>query len=430
MGEHVTKTPNATNAHKKIHNQNQPHSEISQIHGSNSFEGIFDSNLVDSSIDSYVALLGDKRFSISANDVIKTQLITKLQSLYGNGYVQRVIQRAQDRKEGQCAAIRGNEPSKNIPVVRQQPANHLLLKEEMVFTSVAEAEERAAQPSPEWPTLTDSDRRRIQGLIQGGQRAQALEMAWRIVSVSLALRDRVAIELTTEVGVVEGQRISIGRTGQGMCLPYVRRKSNCVGLDQAAHLRNHTPGEINFILQLSNRVFHRPPEEQVAGLLTTLMHEYTHAEEQVARGFLEQETFAPVIGNREFIYSENVPELELSAIMGLDEVNACCAEIENAIGTGLANSYEMLHTLNYLWDNYRSYYRAVRGSPSAGVVIRVRRNIGNGRRMLARFLRTPSGQLILRRVGISLRDFILQQAPRNLDENMLRPPTTAPAATP
>ena len=120
---------------------------------------------------------------------------------------------------------------------------------------------------------------------------------------------------------------------------------------------------------------------------------------------------------------------EIYGTSGLDEINACCAEIENAVRTGLADSYEIVNTINYLWDNYRSYYSAVRGSPSLGVVIRVRRNIGNGRRMLARFLRTPPGQLILQTVGLTLREFVLQQAPRNLDESMLRPPATTPAST-
>jgi hypothetical protein len=344
--------------------------------------------------------------------------------------VQRVIQRTQDRQEAQCRSATRNNPGQNIPVIGQQLVSHLLPQKEMVFTSVPEAEQRTAQPGPEWPALTDTARRQIQELSEGGQREQALQMAWEMISPSLTLRNRVAVELTTDVGYVEGQRISIGRTGLGMCIPYVRRKSNCVGLDQTAHLRSHTPDEINFILQIGNRVFHRPPEEQVASLLTTIMHEYSHAEEQVARGFLAQETFNPAIGNREFLYSENVPESELSAVMGLDEINACCDEIENAARTGLANSYEMRNVLNYLWDNYSTYYGAVRGSPNAGVVMRVRRNIGNGRRLLAGFLRTPPGQRMLQTVRVSLRDFILQQAPRDLDESMLRPPATAPTVTP
>ncbi len=430
MGEHISKAPSATNDSKKVPLQHQSHSGPGQIHKPYSLERIIDGSLAESSMDTFVTILSDRRFSLAANNVTKEQLITRLQSLYGNAYVQHVIQRTQDREERQSAGMLRTAPKKGLPATSQQLSPQMLLADTRVFTSVTEAEERVARPSPEWPALTDTVRSQIQALIQGGQRAQAVQMVWRIVSPSLALQNRVTVELTTEVGVVQGQQISLGRTGYGLCIPYVRRKQNCAGLNQTAHLNNHSPDEINFILQLSTRVFHRPPNEQVAGLLTTLMHEYTHAEEQVARGFLAQEMFAPVIGNREFIYSENVPRLEYGAIFGLDEINACCAEIENAGGTGLANSYEMLNTLNYLWENYRTYYSAVRGNPSAGVVARVRRNIGNGRRMLASFLRTPPGRRILRSVRINIRDLIQQQAPRNFDVSILEPSTAAPAATP
>ncbi len=255
-----------------------------------------------------------------------------------------------------------------------------------------EAVARAGTPSPgTWPTLTSDQRAQLQTLVQSADRARAPEAMWEMLRGALPLGSAVEVECTTSLGQVDGRAIAVGGGGAtALALPYVPRKAECAAAAAEAHWQLHSADEIRAIIQVNPSVLHGDAAEVVAKLHTTLLHEYRHVEQTRARGLYAGLTFV-VVGQREFLSEQEVPQPQRGRIAALDEIDATCAEIENAERTGLATSYELRTTVCYLWDQYLDYFRSVGGQPDSAVAARVYAAIQQGRQWFRQYLESPAG---------------------------------------
>ncbi|MGC8874173.1 MAG: hypothetical protein ACP5SI_06965 [Chloroflexia bacterium] len=256
----------------------------------------------------------------------------------------------------------------------------------------AEAVARARTPSTgSWPALSPEQRAEIRALVQSADRASAPTSMWQMLRSDLPLGNVVEVQCTTSLGQVGGRTIAVGGGGAtALALPYVARKPECATAASAVHWQLHSADEIRAIIQVSPSVLHGEAEEVVAKLHSTLMHEYRHAEQARARGLFAGLAFV-VVDQREFLSEQGVPQPQRGRIEALDEIDATCAEIENAERTGLASSYEMRATVCYLWDKYLDYFRSIGGQPNSAVASRVYSAIQCGRRWFRQYLESPKG---------------------------------------
>jgi hypothetical protein len=155
------------------------------------------------------------------------------------------------------------------------------------------------------------------------------------------------------------------------------------------------------------------------------MHEYTHVEQQLGRGIHEGITFKAV-RDREFLVEGRVPGTgpQVALLGALDEIEAVCSEIENAQRTRLAQTFDVNHMLNYLWQNYERYHDAVCSRPGqrqalTAIARRVHRSILAGRTMLRQYLTTGQGA---RTVRSDLRTTMLRALTQPLNRSRFPPP--------
>ncbi len=350
--------------------------------------------------------LVDRRLVYPANRVPWAQRVLTMQQRLGNTAVRAVLVEAPGRV-------------RPVPLIQQRVAAGAVardLAEPTTEAAIAEAGRQAGAPSGPWPALAAAQRQEIRGLIQAHQEPQALQRMWQVLRPGLPLGGRVTVELTAQLGTVGGQLVSPSSSASAIALPYVARGPECAGVAPEQHWQRHTGAEVRAIVQVNPSVLDGDPDECVSRLHSTLMHEYTHVEQQVSRGFFEGLTFV-VVGEREFLSEQAIPQAQRGLLAALDEIGATCAEIENAQRTGLAASYDIRTTVCYLWDQYEDYFSAVGGNPDRGIAARVHGSIQAGRQMLQAYLESPAGAWI----PAQSRAVVLQGCPLGYDASKIEP---------
>lgn len=380
-------------------------------------------------------ILTDLRLAQPANLVRRAEEVRALQRQVGNATVQRMLR--------QIEAL----PDRGRPTIHHRlPADKVARD---LATAITQAETRAGGPGGVWE-LSPDDRERILGLLQSRDRRvkrRAVAAIWTVLRTRLRLADRIRGQLTANLGVVDGERIGPA-SGSAMTLVYVPVTPSCAALrrryeeepvadrrDPAAlrrHQQIHSHGpaaEMRFIIQVNPAIVGGDPNEALARLHSTLMHEYTHVEQTVDRGVHEGTTFKAV-GRREFLCEMQVTAARPRVMLleALDEIEATCSEIENAEHTGLADSFAMDHVLTYLWRHYESYHDRVRPRPGhraalTNIARRVHRNILAGRAMLRTHLSRGRGRQTVR---ADLRARMLRSLGRPLNEARFPPPDYRP----
>ncbi len=270
----------------------------------------------------------------------------------------------------------------------------------------AEARARGAQHS--WAPLPPALRTRLEGLAADrSQRATVLQEMWSAIRGGLTHAGRVTLELTDSLGVVDGRQVARVGMGQGVTLSYVNATPECVDLQDDTRLSDHQvhhqagpAAEIRSIIQVNPNIFHTAPNEAVSNLYSLLMHEYIHVEQSIERGVHRGTRFVAA-GPREFLSEQGLPSAERQAVEGLDEIETLCAEIENAVSTGLNVSFSMRNTIDYLWSAYESYHDALT-DPQAQmdrvIARRVYRDLQDGTRALFAYLDSPAAQWLTPRL--------------------------------
>ncbi|GEM_PF-3441791 len=306
-------------------------------------------------------------------------------------------------RAGMLAVLRGPQPSQ-LP----SPA----LEAEAALAALAQQMPTFAP----WPTLTAEQRQTILTLLHSAGRLQAPQVLWGFLRSALPLGSVIQVECTTSLGKVDGQQVAYGGANGALTLTYVLRRAACAAAAPQTHWQLHHAGEIRAIIQINPSVLRGNPDEVVARLHTTLMHEYRHVEQQRARGFRSGLTFV-VVGAREFLSERGIPQQERRRIAALDEIDATCAEIENAERTGLASSFELRSTVCYLWNQYEAYYGAVAGHPDPPVASRVYSAIQRGRHWLQQYMASPKGAWI----AVSARAALLAACPLGYEATKIEP---------
>jgi hypothetical protein len=245
---------------------------------------------------------------------------------------------------------------------------------------------------------------------------------WDALRGGLPEAGRMEVQMGEPMGQWGGVAIAPAASDFGVTLIYVPRRPECAGLAPAAHLQLHGAADLRFLVQINASLFAIDPEEAVSRLQTTLMHEYVHVEQQVARG-IEANFALRAIGDREFITQTGATTAASRELEALDEIEAPCAEIENAERTGLALSYDLRTAINLAWSNYRTYFGLVNGQPDRAVATRVYQGIQRGRRLFAAYLR--SSRAAWMQGGQRL---IYSNTPSGYDEQLLLPFLNQPAA--
>jgi hypothetical protein len=144
------------------------------------------------------------------------------------------------------------------------------------------------------------------------------------------------------------------------------------------------PQDVRVFIRISTQVFsaHRLPagaDDAVRLLHTTLLHERVHASQFQSRGIAG---LGPPNGDwREFTVGSPTE-------LPVDEVQACCAEIENSQVTGMSGMDDMSGLLGYLLVNFRNYVDACRSgqTPDVSLANRALRAWLTGRRHNFRYL--------------------------------------------
>ena len=264
------------------------------------------------------------------------------------------------------------------------------------------AEARARGTRHTWLPLPAGLRTRLEGMVADpSQRPAVLQEMWSAIRGGLTHRNRVTVELTQSLGVVNGQRVARVGMGQGVTLAYVNATPGCAAVRDDAHLSAHralhqtgAAAQIRAIIQVNPNIFHTAASEAVSNLYSLLMHEYLHVEQSIARGVHQGVRFV-VAGSREFLSEEELPTAERQAVEGLDEIEALCAEIENATSTGLDVSFSMRNTIDYLWSAYENYHDALsdpRTQIDRQIARRVYQDLWDGTQALLAYLRSPAAQ--------------------------------------
>ena len=415
---------------------------------------VFDSLLADPGMELPVerraAILGDDRFSHPANGTRKALSVIQLQRDYGNAYVQRILRRAETGV--QRDATRGHTDS-GIVTLRQPASATIIARspdvatdeeleelmeraapgeanlEEIIeaageTTPVEEAEFGAGTPSEEWPELQPAQRTEIRNLISTGRRQEAVDRLWGLLS--LPERARVSpppyVAAPADFGRVDG--VPVGGGGalvSGLCIPYVVATSACAGCPESEHWQRHSGDELRAVIQIHDRVFERAPEEAVGQLLSTIMHEYTHAEQMLDEGLHEgialsanPEGTRAAVGQKEFLtFASSVTPAERRRMEALQEIDAVCSEIENVERTGLTG-LGLQGVINYLWDNYQQYHSSLGGNPpDIDVENRTYRSLCRGRERFAAYL----AQTTL--YSQSQKEFLLERCPEDYNPSLM-----------
>ena len=123
-------------------------------------EGLLGSSFGDLATDRHAALLGDPRFSHSANAVQRAQIVTGLQSSYGNAYVERLLKsRAvqakltvnppDDQYEQEADKVADAVASTTLSQVQRQPEEEEKLQTKAVASPLPQAIQRQAEEEKE-----------------------------------------------------------------------------------------------------------------------------------------------------------------------------------------------------------------------------------------------------------------------------------------
>jgi hypothetical protein len=217
--------------------------------------------------------------------------------------------------------------------------------------------------------------------------------------------DRVTVQLRDVLGIPGVRQPSgeAGSTEDGMHIPYVVHRPQCDSPPPGQqHWQTHQPDDVRAYLQVNRRIFDPPPSnwlsedpevvqakarQRMTKLYSTLMHEFTHYQQQVEEGFSQHTQFLRR-GNLEFLRLTLQPRL----VEKLNEIDANSAEIENAARTALTRSLEIRNVVSYLWDSYVSYHSLTEGNVDIGVARRVYRNIQRARRLFRAYLNTSEAR--------------------------------------
>lgn len=286
----------------------------------------------------------------------------------------------------------------------------------VVVTPTQAATTRAGTASAAWPEPTAEQRSAILEHIRGGNGPAALTALWSALSPGLPLAGRITLERTDQPGVVEGRRIGRGAGATAMALAYVPQQPGCAGAPPDTHWQRHTADDLRALIQMNLGAIRGTPEQCLAQLYSTLMHEYTHVEQGIALGLYQGITFLQV-GAREFLSEEEVPVQQRELAAALDEIDAYSAEIEQAGRTGLSETPNIRITVSELWGAYRSYFSRSGQQPDAAVAARVYRNIERGRELYRRYLRSSQATPLpprLLQFALTLYD-----CPRDYDPSIL-----------
>ncbi|MBN1147935.1 MAG: hypothetical protein JXA78_11825 [Anaerolineales bacterium] len=324
------------------------------------------------SIDGLAARLGDEQML----SIQRQALATGIGNLQGNQHLQRVI-----------GAARQTAPA-------YQVSNRAIQR-----SALSEAQTRAGTPSSGWAQLSGPQLREMADLVRAAeptgadqQRQQALERLAALLG--LAIPGAMSLEVTPDLGLVQGVTSERAAAGDGMFTPYVIAAAQCPAEQatgapphppdvQARHRSLHTPADFHFAIQVNPRVFREGTLlDRIFKLHSTLMHEYTHYLQ------FQQEMSGGIHSDTIFIRRGNVEFLGLLPSVGeqvspLQEIDATCSEIENAAATRLQYSSEIRHVANYLWTNFRDLGTS---HATPDIINRVYDNIHRARGMLINYI--------------------------------------------
>jgi hypothetical protein len=335
------------------------------------------------SIQAQAARLGDPHLQTAQRQALAAQIGRR----QGNRHLQRVVRSLTNVECG------GN--TRGLIQYRLSPA---AIARDVVTETTART--RRART---WPGLPESRYPAIIRAIMDDDQEGALTQM--VTALRLPL-DRVTVQLTDVLGI-PGVRQPSGEAGsreEGMHIPYVVHRPQCDSPPAGQqHWQTHQPDDVRAYLQVNRRIFHPPPSnwrpdlvdelarKRMTKLYTTLMHEFTHYQQQFEEGFSQHTQFLRR-GNLEFLRLTLQPRL----VEKLNEIDANSAEIENAARTALTLSLEIRNVVSYLWDSYVSYHslteQNVDINVDIGVARRVYRNIQRARRLLRAYLNTDEGR--------------------------------------
>jgi hypothetical protein len=324
--------------------------------------------------------------------------VLRLQRRYGNRHVQRVMEILREQEVPEQRDTVQRPPPGDFTAIPRGDQRPGAVARQLV--PAAETRARTAQHS--WAPLDPALRTRLERMAADrSQRAAVLREMWDAIRGGLTHAGRVTVELTTSLGVVNGQQVARVGMGQGVTLAYVNATPRCAALRDDTRLSDHravhqtgAAAQIRAIIQVNPNIFHTAASEAVSNLYSLLRHEYIHVEQSIARGVHQGVRFV-VAGSREFLSEEELVPAERQAVEGLDEIEALCAEIENATSTGLDVSFSMRNTIDYLWSAYENYHDALsdpRTQIDRQIARRVLRDLRTGTRALMDYLRSPAAQ--------------------------------------
>lgn len=342
--------------------------------------------------------------ALPANTLRRGQLLQAWQHTLGNQALQRALL--------------------GPPVQQALPPGIIARVPTTTAQGIAVQRPRTGTPGTPWATLSDTQRQEVLGHIQARSYDDAVRTMWDALRGGLALAGRVDVEVGRPMGEWGGQSIAAAQSDAGVTLVYVLHRRECVGLAPVDHRQLHDASELHFLVQINPSTLGGDAQEAVARLQTTLMHEYVHVEQQVARGIEENFGFR-LVGAREFVTQTGATAAPSRELEALDEIEAPCAEIENAERTGLARTYDLHTAVDLLWSKYRDYFSAANGQPDRDVATRVYENIRRGRRLFAAYLRSPAASWMR-----GTQAAIYRNTPPGYNEQLLVPFLNQPAAGP
>ncbi len=383
--------------------------------------------------------LGDPRLAHPANSIVRREVLPVGQRSLGNDAVQRLLARGvahggvvRPVHAATAIRVRGRLPSDTVarggPETEPATAGPAPAAPTAAPASAAQvATARAGAPSAAWPQPSAEQRSAILEHIRGGNGQAALTALWSALSPGLSLAGRITLESTDQPGVVDGQRVGPGGGATAMALTYVPRQPGCAGAPPDTHWQRHTANDLRALMQVNPGTIHGTPEQCLAQLYSTLMHEYTHVEQRVAQGLFQGLTFL-VAGEREFLSDEQVPAQQRELVAALDEIDAYSSEIERAGQTGLGTTASVRTVVCELWAVYQTYFSRSNRQPDPAVATRVHQSIERGRVLHRQYLRSPYATPLpprLQQFALTLYD-----CPRDYDlrTSILLPFITAGAA--
>lgn len=247
--------------------------------------------------------------------------------------------------------------------------------------NVTEASERAAgaQGAPQWP-IAANDSQEIDTLLPNDQQAAFARLVTACAG-HMPNQSRVVFELTANAGGVgetatlTASNSSTGTGDEGACIPFLPS-----GIRDAGQMRAY--------VQINPRLIQSDVGESRARLHSTLMHEYTHAEQYFAMGIAADARFE----TRGEVDRLSLGQADADQITGLQEIEAYCLELENASVTGITSSIAVGDTLSGLVRNYSRYWQESHQNVDARIANRVGRATHTGRGHLMSFVASPEAR--------------------------------------